>query len=167
MIGFSMIGLDYSILDFAGESYSQVMAIVNFVCFGAFIFCATYIFVMAALGQFQAKPYKYFFFSSFLVLIVLLIIHFGLLETYGIPLLVPPVGTPYFTEFIHVMQYVASVAVVILGALVFVTAALTRIDPGFQKGVVSTLSVLVILLVIDYYIQDNFGIKLIFPPNLW
>jgi small basic protein len=90
-----------------------------------------------------------------------------MLQYLGIPLLVPPIGTLYFTEFMHVIQYFATFAVIILAAVIFGTALLSRLDKSYSKTFMSALLFLIVIVVIHWYIFDNFGIPLIFPPNLW
>ncbi len=142
------------------------MAIANFVCFGAVCVCAVIIFVMVTLGQFN-RYHRTIAFSTLLVLISLIVIHIVLVENFGITLLVPPINTLYFTEFIHVIQYLASITVVILAAIVFLMAALSRVDNWYQHGFVSGVAYLILLGIIHWYVLDNFGIPIIFPPTLW
>jgi hypothetical protein len=154
------------LLDLAGGTYSQIMAVVNFICFGSLCGCAAYVFVAVVLGHFS-NQYKRYAMSALVAFGVLLIIHFTLLEHTGITLLVPPVDTPYFTAFIHVIQYLASISVVVLAAATFLMAVLSRLDKAYHHGFVNGVIYLIILAVIHWYVFDNFGIQIIFPPTLW
>jgi len=148
------------------ESYNQILAIVNYICFAAVIICCVYIYCVLVIGQVE-RFYKHLAISALIILIVLVIIHFVMLDSFGIPLIVPPVNTLYFTEFMHVMQYIASVAIIILCAIIFLTAVLSKIDHFYGRTFMSAFLCLIVLLVIHFYIEDMFGIRLIFPPNLW
>ncbi len=154
------------LLDLVQESYSQVMAIINFICFGAFFACCVFFYVAVVIGIFDYYT-KHVATTSLIVIITLLITHFVMLDNLGIPLIVPPIGTIYFTEFIHVMQYIASIAVVVLLACIFLLALLSRFDRRYQHQFVSAFLMLVVIGMLHVYILDNFGIPLIYPPNLW
>ncbi|MHA1130355.1 MAG: hypothetical protein ACTSQI_15145 [Candidatus Helarchaeota archaeon] len=154
------------LLDWAGETYSQFMAIVNYICFGAVCVCLVIVFVMITLGQFS-HYHKTLAISTLTVAILLIMIHWILVNNFGITLLVPPIGTPYFNEFMHVVQYISSIMVVILAAFTFLMAVLSRVDHWYQHGFVSGFAYLILLGLIHWYILDNFGIPLIFPPTLW
>jgi len=153
------------LLDIIVDSYSQFMAIINFVCFGSVCICIAYIFVVVALGQ-LSYWYKRLAIGAVVTLVVLFSLHF-ILADFGITLLVPPVNTIYFTEFMRIIQYIASVSIVLVATYVFVAAALSRADKRYSQGVVSGMIYLAILVIIHLYILENFGIKIIFPPNLW
>ena len=155
-----------NLLNIIGESYSLAMAVINFACFGSVCVCIGYLFVAAALGMFD-KKYKGIAFSALLWVIIMFVLHFILLETFGIPVLLPPVDTLFFTEFMHVIQYIASFSLVIVTAFIFVMVALSRADKSYNHSVVSALIYLGLLIIIHFYVEDNFGIKIIFPPNLW
>ncbi|MFX1293374.1 MAG: hypothetical protein ACFFD2_00750 [Promethearchaeota archaeon] len=160
------IMINLIILGFAEDSYNQILAIANFLCFGAVCLCVVAIFIIITVGQFIGK-YKSIALISLFILICLFTIHFILLDLTGIPLLVPPVKTIYFTEFMHILQYIASFAVLILGVIIFTMAALSRLDKGYQHYLISGVISLIILLLIHYYLFESFGIQLIFPPTLW
>ena len=153
------------LLDLAGDIYSSVMAVVNYICFTAFCACCVIIYVAGAIGQFHSY-YKSMAIGSFLTVVVLLVAHFSL-QNFGITILVPPIGTPYFTEFMHVIQYLVTIAVVILVIVIFATALLSRLDRYYTSALRSAVIFLIVLICLHYYIYDNFGISLIFPPNLW
>jgi small basic protein len=154
------------LLNLVGDTYSSVMAVVNYVCFAALCGCCVIIYIAGVVGQFH-HYYKTMAVGSFLLVVVLCVIHYFLLQNLGIPLLVPPVGSPYFTEFMHVIQYLVTLAVVILGGVIFGTALLSRFDRFYSHAFMSALMFLIVLVGIHYYIFDSFGIPLIFPPNLW
>ena len=63
------------LLNLVEETYSQILAIANYLCFGVIVFCAVFLITMATLGQFD-KGYKHPCFAALLVIIVLFIIHF-------------------------------------------------------------------------------------------
>ena len=154
------------IFDLAGDVYSSAMAVVNYICFAALCCCIAIVFVSGAIGQFD-KYYKHLAVGGILGIVVLVVIHIIILDNLGIPLLVPPIGTIYFTEFMHIIQYLASFAVIILGAVIFVAAFLSKLDHSYGKLFTSALMFLVVLIIIHMYVRDEFGVLIIFPPNLW
>lgn len=157
------------LLDVAGDGYSYALAIMNFIAFGSLCALIAYIFCAAAFGLLtnQAKYARGLFYGSIFMVFILFTLHYLLLENFGIPVLVPPVGTPYFTEFMHVIQYIASISVIAIGAIIFITAALSKVDGFYGKFTVSGIIYLGILLLIHMYVEQETGIKIIFPPNLW
>jgi hypothetical protein len=154
------------LLDLAGDVYSNVMAVINYICFTALCLCVVIIYIAGVIGQFQGN-YKSMAGGSIIVLIILIVVHFVMLSNFGIPLLVPPINTPYFTDFMHVIQYLATFAVVILLAVILVMALLSRLDHSYGHAFTSALIFLIVILIIHFYIYNEFGIKIIFPPNLW
>jgi hypothetical protein len=148
------------LLDVVGDSYSMVLVIVNFSCFGAVISLSVIAYCLSVIYRKAPIPWL-------LSLIILFVIHFIMLDNLGIPLIVPPVNTPYFTEFMHIMQYIASIAILLLCAIIFITAVLSKLDKFYGRTFMSAFLCLIILVVIHYYIEENFGVLLIFPPNLW
>ncbi len=152
--------------DAIGDSYSVIMAIVNYVCFGAFILCCVLFYAVVVIGLFD-RYYKHVAVSTMIIIIILIIIHWIALDNFGIPILVPPLGTPYFIDFMHIMQYIASVSIVLLLAAIFIFAILGRFDYFYQRQFSGAFIYFVILIVLHFYLEDTFGIKLIFPPNLW
>jgi hypothetical protein len=154
------------LLDLAGDMYSSLMAIVNYVCFAALCGCCVVVYIAGVIGQLQ-HFYKHMAVVAIMIIVVLFVVHYFMLENLGIPLLVPPIGTPYFTDFMHIIQYLATFAVVILGAVIFVTALLSRLDHLYGHAFMSALLFLIVIVIIHYYINDNFGVPLIFPPNMW
>jgi hypothetical protein len=154
------------IYDLAGDIYSSAMAVVNYICFATLCFCCVIVYLASAIGQFHGS-YKGLAVSGLLSIIVLVVIHIILLDNFGIPLLIPPIGTIYFTDFMHIIQYLASFAVIILGALIFATAFLSKLEGSYGHVFVSALMFLIVLIIIHTYINDEFGIPIIFPPNLW
>lgn len=154
------------LLDVFSDTYNGILAVVNFVCFAAVILCCVFIYIAGVVGQFE-RYYKHLAVSAIIGLITLFLIHFYMVENLGIPLILPPVGTPYFTEFMHIMQYLASVAVIILGAFLSVMMVLKYIDRYYSRSFMNALLFLIVIVVIHIYLEDTFGVKLIFPPNLW
>ncbi|MHA1649414.1 MAG: hypothetical protein ACTSYB_04390 [Candidatus Helarchaeota archaeon] len=156
----------FYLLDMVQETYSQVMAIINYICFGAFVLCCVFFYITAVVGQFD-RYYRHMAVGSLIGIVVLLILHFAFLDWLKIPLIVPPLDTPYFLEFMHVLQYIASLMVVILVAVIFIFAVLRQLDYYYKHAFVSAFIYLIIILTIHWYLEENFGILLIFPPNLW
>ena len=154
------------VVDIVGETYKQVQAIVSYGCFTMVIICCVYLYCVVVIGQVQ-RFYKHLAVGLGIVLILLFGIHFYMLETFGIPLIVPPIGTLYFTEFMHVMQFIASIAILLLCGIIFGTAVLSKLDHFYGRTFMSAFLCLIVLVVIHFYIADNFGVLLIFPPNLW
>ncbi len=154
------------VFDLAGDIYSSTMAVVNYICFAALCCCCVIAYLSSAIGQFRGS-YKGLAVGSVLTIIVLFVTHYILLDNFGIPLLVPPIGTIYFTEFMHIIQYLATFSVIILGALIFATALLSKLDGSYGHAFTSAVMFLIVLIIIHYYINDSFGVPIIFPPNLW
>ena len=153
--------------DIAQDSYDYVMAIINYVCFGSVCACAVILCIMLIIGQWDYW-YKRLATGALIALITLFVIHFWLEAEVGIPLIVPPVDTVYFTEFMHVIQYIASISVLILGGYVFACGALKLVDNHqFGRAFMGGIFALGIIIILHGYLLDNFGILLIFPPNLW
>ncbi|MHA1266176.1 MAG: hypothetical protein ACTSRS_13165 [Candidatus Helarchaeota archaeon] len=161
------IELTLQSMDWVTDSYSQIAAICNFIAFGALCVCIAYLFITAALGQIWQKPYKGYSAGALLFIIVLLLTHFLLKDSYGIYILLPPVNTLYFTEFMHVIQYLASVGVIVLGTFFCLFGVLRFFDKSYGKACMSCLTWLIILFIIHYYIHDEFGVLIILPPTLW
>ena len=154
------------LLDIAGDVYSATMAVVNYICFAALCGCCVIVYVSGVIGQFD-RYYKHLAVGGIIAIVLLFVIHYILLDNFGIPLLVPPIGTIYFTEFMHIIQYIATFAVVILGATIFITALLSKLDHFYGHAFTSALLFLIVIIILHYYINDNFGVPLIFPPTLW
>ena len=154
------------LLDFVQDVYSQVMAIVNYVCFGAVCLCFLYIYVAYTIGQFNGY-YKHGAVGSFVIVVVLFGIHFYMLETFQIPLIVPPLETPYFTDFFRPIQGIASISLIVLLCAIFTLAPLSRVDSYYGRSLVSAIICLIVMIVIHFWLEENFDILLIFPPNLW
>jgi hypothetical protein len=153
-------------LDIVGESYSSIMAIVNFILFATLCICIAFIFVIWAIGQYDGG-YKHLAHAAFLVVIGLFIIHYISCTYFGIPLLVPPIETEYFTLFIHVIQYVVTIAFVFLCVAIFIFALISRVDRSYSHAFMSACVAFAILIGIHFYIADQFGVSLIFPPTMW
>ena len=117
----------FYLLDVAQDSYNQILAIVNYVCFGSVCFCVVILFIAIVISRLDWW-YRHLVTGALITLIVLFVVHFWLLGEVGIPLIVPPVDTIYFTEFIHVIQYIVTITVVVAAAYVFAAAALKLID---------------------------------------
>ncbi len=155
------------LFDLAQDSYNQILAIVNYICFGSVCFCVVVLFVAILIARLDWW-YKHIATAALIALITLFVVHFWLLGEVGIPLIVPPVDTIYFTEFMHIIQYIVTITVVVVGAYIFGAAALKLVDEyQFGKAFMSGLFYLILMLFIHGYFEQNFGIKLIFPPNLW
>lgn len=156
----------FYILDVVQDTYSAVLATVNFICFAMVMLCAVYIFVIVVMGQFSGW-YKHLAVGAIATFATLLIVHFYMIDTFGIPLILPPMNTPYFVEFMHIIQFIATIAVLILGAYIFAVATLKNIDRYYGRQMVSAVLCLIILIAIHMYLYDAFGIQLIFPPDMW
>jgi len=154
------------LLDIADETYSSVMAVVNYVCFAALCGCCVVVYFAGVIGQLQ-NYYKGIAVGAIIGVIVLLVINYFFIQYLGISLLVPPIGTPYFTDFMHVIQYLASIAVVLLAIVIFATALLSKLDRYYSHTLMSALLFLFVIVGLHFYIYNIFGILLIFPPNLW
>jgi len=154
------------LLDIAGEMYSSVMAVVNYVCFGAICACCVVVYFAVVIGQFQ-NHYKGVAVGTTIGIVILLVINYFFIKYLGISLLVPPIGTPYFTDFMHVIQYLASIAVVLLAIVIFATALLSKLDRYYSHTLMSAVLFLFVIVGLHFYIYNNFGILIIFPPNLW
>ena len=154
------------LMDIVGESYSVFMAIVNYVIFGVLCILIAFIFVIWAIGQYDGG-YKHLANAAILVVIGLFVIHYISYTYFGIPLLVPPIQTEYFTTFIHVIQYVVTIAFVFLCVAIFIFALLSRLDRSYGHAFMSATIAWAILIGIAFYISDEFGVQLIFPPTMW
>lgn len=154
------------ILDIFYESYNQLMAIFNYICFAALVVLIAYLFITTAMGQIWAKPYKGYSITAIVSIITLLGLHFSL-EAFGISLLVPPNQTYYFVEFMHFIQYIASISVVIIGTILFLAVVIGKFDGAYNKVAMSALVALILLGIIHWYVEDTFGVLIIFPPTLW
>lgn len=152
--------------DIANDAFAQFMVIVNYVCFGLLVGACLYIYWAAMIGQ-VTKPYKQAAVGAFIGVCVLIGLHSVLVTKFGITLLVPPIGTPYFMDFIRVIQFLASVAVVLLATFIFVAAALKNLAKEYGKHLMSALIFLGILILLHNYVLEETGVPLIFPPNLW
>ena len=156
----------FEILDLAEEAYSSIMIVVNFICFGALCLCITFIFVVWTIGQYDGA-YKHVAHGAFLLVIGLLVIHYITSTYFGIPLVVPPMGTPYFAEFMHIIQYVVTIAFVFLLIALFILGIVSRLDHFYSHPFMSACIAFVILVGLHFYVADQFGVMLIFPPTLW
>lgn len=126
------------VMDFAGDFYSPFMAVINYVLFCSLMICCLYVYWAAIVGQ-VAKGYKQVAVVAFIWVCILIGVHLYLVDAFGITLLVPPVGTPFFTEFMHIIQFFASIAVVLLFAFVCITALLKNFAKEYGKYMVSAL----------------------------
>lgn len=142
------------------------MAVINYICFGSLVGCCVYIYWAAMIGQ-VSKSYKQLAVGALIYVCILIGVHSVLVTEFGITLLMPPIETPYFIEFIRVIQFLASVAVVLLAAFIFAAAALKNIAKEYGKHAVSALIFLVILIFLHNWVLEQTGVPLIFPPNLW
>jgi hypothetical protein len=153
-------------MDIGGDIYSPILATVNFICFGALLVCCLLVYFGVTVDQFK-NQYKHVTPGALLTLIFLLVLHYILVDSLHIPLLVPPLNTPYFTAFLRVIQYLASIAFVLLLAVLFLLAVVGRFDKRYSEKFTSSFIYWVILVIIHAYLQSEFGILLIFPPTLW
>jgi len=151
--------------NFTYDFYEPILAVVNFICFGALLVCCAILFLSVALDQLTGI--KKMTMPALITIIVLFIIHGVLLAEVHIPLLVPPIGTLYFTEFLRIIQYLASITILLLGAYIFLCAAIRQIDAGYGKRFMTGIAFLILLLVVHQYVLDEFGIPIIFPPTMW
>jgi hypothetical protein len=154
------------LLDVVGETYSLICAIGNYIAFGSLVLCCLYVFWASTVGQIS-KGYKQAAIVALIWVCVLIGIHVYFSEALGIPIIVPPVESGFFLVFMRVIQYFASIAVILLCAILFIAAVLKNFDGKYGQYLVSALLFLIILIGLHMYILDEFGVAIIFPPNLW
>ena len=154
------------VMDLGTTVYDSVMAVVNYICFASLILCCLYIYLTATIGQI-AKVYKQAAIVAFIWVCILIGVHSYMVTYLGIPLLVPPLGTPYFVDFMHVIQYIMTLAVILLFAFCAIVILLKQLSSEFGKHAFSGLIFLFFLIGLHIYIQAEFGVPLIFPPTMW
>jgi len=148
------------------DLYSPFMAFINYICFCSLVLCCLYVYWAATVGQIS-KGYKQAAIVALLWVCILIGVHVYFTEAFGIPLILPPVNTAFFITFMHVIQYFASIAVILLCAFLFIMAVLKNLDGKYGQHMVSALLFLIILICLHTYVLDEFGVPIIFPPNLW
>jgi len=161
-----MINEIVDVMNLGTDFYSPIMAVINYVCFVSLVVCCLYVYWAATIGQIS-KGYKQAAVVALLWICILIGLQVYLTSTFGITLIVPPINTPFFTEFMHVIQFLATIAVVLLGAIIFILALLKNLSSEYGKQMVSAIIFLIILISIHSVLVSEFGVPLIFPPNLW
>lgn len=154
------------VMDLGTVVYDSVLAVVNYICFASLILCCLYIYLAATIGQI-AKVYKQAAVVAFIWVCILIGMHSYSVNYLGIPILVPPIGTPYFEEFLHVVQFIMTLAVLLLFGFFAIMALLKQLSSEFGKHAFSALIFLIFLVGLHVYISAEFGVPLIFPPGMW
>ena len=154
------------IMDLGTEVYNPILAVVNYICFASLILCCLFIYLTATIGQI-AKGYKQAAMVAFIWVCILIGVHSYMVTYFGIPLLVPPLGTPYFIDFMHVIQYITTITVLLLACFFFIVVLLKQFSSEFGKHAFSALIFLFLLIGLHTYVLAEFGVPLVFPPNLW
>ena len=153
-------------MDFGTEFYDPFMAVVNCVCFVSLVVCCLYLYWAATVEK-VAKGYKQVAVGALVWICSLIGFHVYLIGAFGISLIVPPLNTPFFTEFMHVIQFLATIALVVLCAIIFIFAAVKNLIREYGHLVVTAIIFLVILVCIHFVLVSEFGVPLIFPPTRW
>ncbi len=159
-------GVEMFVCDFIADFYNQTWAVVSYIFFGSVVVSCLYIYWAAMVGQI-AKGYKQAAIVALMWVCILIGVHVYLTQAFHMPILVPPIGSPFFTEFMHVIQFLASMAVVFLFGFLCIVMVLKNVAGEYGKHVMSALIFLAILFFLHQFIVGQFGIPLIFPPTLW
>jgi uncharacterized membrane protein YhfC len=114
-----------------------------------------------------SKPQKQAAVGALIWVCILIGIHCYLVNAFNIPLLVPPLGTPFFVQFMQVIQYLVTIAVLLLVGFIFIVIGLKMLDKRFETYLMSALMFLGVLIFLHFYILGAFGVPLIFPPAMW
>lgn len=144
----------------------EVSLITNltYASFLIFVICSVCFSWIAVIGQFS-QAYRKVAVSLLLGIGIMLGIHFLMKEFLQLPLLVPPMDTPYFNEFICIIQYIMSFAVILLFGIIAGRALLRILDNHYGKLLVSSFLFLFILLGLNYWTSREFAIPLIYIPD--
>ena len=129
-----------------------------------FVICSVCFSWIAVIGQFS-KVYRRVAVLLLLGIGVILGLHFLMKGLLQIPRLVPPTGTLYFSEFISIIQYITSFAVILLFGIIAGRALLRILDNQYGKLLVSSFLFLFILLGLNYWMSREFTIPLIYLPD--
>ncbi len=132
---------------------SFLIFVICFVCFSW----------ITVIGQFS-KVYRRVAMLLLLGISVMLGLHFLMKRFLLVPLLVPPTGTLYFNEFICIIQYISSFAVILLFGIIAGRTLLWILDNHYRKLLVSSFLFLFILLGLNYWMSKEFAIPLIYIP---
>jgi len=154
------------VFDALSGFYDSLMEIVSTICFCSLIICCVYIYWAAVVGQIS-KPQKQAAVGALIWVCILIGIHCYLVNAFNIPLLVPPLGTPFFVQFMQVIQYLVTIAVLLLVGFIFIVIGLKMLDKRFETYLMSALMFLGVLIFLHFYILGAFGVPLIFPPAMW
>lgn len=133
------------------------------VSFLIFVICFVCFSWITVIGQFS-KAYRRVAMFLLLGISVMLGLHFLMKRFLQVPLLVPPTGTLYFNEFICIIQYLTSFAVILLFGIIAGRTLLWLLDNHYGKLLVSSFLFLFILLGLNYWMSREFAIPLIYIP---